>query len=105
MKAKDFIVQISAEEDPLTDEIQETPKPSNFTLDPSLLENMNILSQNSDRGASTITQELDLYEKSSILYTEWRNQQNYPEDRFFKSFLLLNSMTHIICQRISFKTN
>ena len=43
---------------------------------------MNILSQNSDAGAPTITQELDLYEKSSILYTEWRNLQNYSKEKF-----------------------
>ena len=82
-KARDFIIKISSEEDPETDRIAETPKPSNYSLDPSLLESMNILSQNSEQGAVTISQELDLYEKSSILYTEWRNLQNYPEDRFY----------------------
>ena len=50
---------------------------------------MNILSQNSEQAAATILQELDLYEKSSILYTEWRNLQNYPKDRLFESFILM----------------
>ena len=68
----------------MTDEIHEIPKPSNYSLDPSLLENMNILSQSSETAPTTITQELDLYEKSSILYTEWRNLQNFSKDRFFQ---------------------